>query len=79
MATIASTITTSITQTPTSLDLWIKWKKNLTYRTRTEGLEEWELAVIREMVQSGEIRRSGQYWGDYTTLLEFLQRDFLMH
>lgn len=77
--TIASTITTSISAQPTSLDIWIEWKKNLMYATRNANLEEWEMAVIREMTQSGEIRRQNQYWGGYTTLLEFLQREYLGH
>jgi len=79
MSTIASNIKTSVTQTPTSLDLWMEWKKNLTYRTRNDGLEAWELAVICEMVQSGEVRRRDQYWAGYVSLLEFLQREYLGH
>ena len=77
--TIASTITTSITQYPTSLDIWIERKKTLTYKNRNAGFEEWEQAVVREMAQSGEIRRENQYWGGYTTLLEFIQREYLGH
>jgi len=77
--TIASIVTTSVTSFPTSLDIWMERKKNLTYKNRNAGFAEWEQAVIREMVQSGEIRRENQYWGGYTTVLEFLGREYLGH
>ena len=57
---------------PSSLNLYINIKKSPSEEQK-KAEAKWKTAVVREMVNSGEILQSNQYWGGHLSVLSFLR------